>query len=64
MGMALQYVHSARTATHTSQCNIKNMRWIAGDGSGLVQPHQINRILMIPAASTKLSDTDIAITYG
>lgn len=64
MGMALQYVHDARTSTHTSACLIKNMRWIAGDGSGLVQPSQINRIMILAAATTTLKDSDIAVTYG
>ena len=36
MGMAFQFVHSVKTAKHTSICNLKNMRIIVGEGTGLV----------------------------
>ena len=58
MGMALQFVHSARPSSHTSRCTIKNMRILVGDGTGLVQPNNTNRIMLIDANRRQLHELD------
>lgn len=58
MGMALQFVHDYKAAAHTSRCTIKNMRILVGDGTGLVQPNNTNRIMLIDANRRQLHELD------
>lgn len=44
MGMGFQFVHDYKSAPHTSMCSLKNLRIIAGDGTGLVST--ANRLLI------------------
>ncbi len=66
MGMAFQFVHTGKTASHTSRCTLKNMRILCGDGTGLVAPSVVNRIMLVGRETHTLGDFkyDRPISYS
>ena len=65
MGMGFQFVHSVKTAKHTSMCNLKHMRIIVGDSGGLVTIP--NRLLICDVNERTLQEHKdghaLSITY-
>ena len=54
MGMGIQFFHGSKASSHTSNCRMKNVRLICGDGTGLVDTP--SRILICSYPSTELKN--------